>query len=85
MKRGGDEPLRPLETGSAAGFFHSEEQGAGLGTRRPIMEGPPPKYSTAAMALLKAEERHLKAREKMLMSNLSFVLYPEDYAKKDAA
>jgi len=39
--------------------------------------------SPAAMGLLKAEERHLKQREKMLMSKLSLILYPED--AKDAA
>jgi hypothetical protein len=68
LRRGGDREVRPLETGSAAGSYQSEEEGATIGNRRPIMEGAPPRYSPAAMALLKAEERQLKQREKALMS-----------------
>lgn len=85
VRRGGDGPLRPFENGSAAGSYQSEEEGAALGTRRPIMESKPPQYSPAAMALLKAEQRHLQARERMLMKKLGMILYPEDYEKKDAA
>ena len=80
VRRGGDAALRPLETGSAAGSYQSDDEGAAIGNRRPIMEGSPPRYSPAAMALLKAEERHLKQRERMLMSKLSMIVNPGEAA-----
>jgi hypothetical protein len=80
VHRSGDRELRPLDGGSAAGSYQSEDEGAAIGNRRPIMEGTPPRYSARAMALLKAEERHLKQRERMLMAKLSSLVNPGEAA-----
>jgi hypothetical protein len=68
--------LDPANRSGAAGTKKTSGEYA-TGLSKPIGESKPPNYDRAAMALLRAERKHLAQRERALLAKLDAILGEE--------